>query len=213
MQYIFGLFGACHALAHICSWAGPWDLSMKHSSNVHKHAAERIHMEHTDLRDRTLQAVNSSSPTQSVHIFTFLHRTVDTYCFIAMATINNIPTHCFPEPTTVNPSRDRHRGDERGNGPEFENWRLQQRHCVRLLGFCWRPLLIKHGRAQSVCEQFGRFRAGSVNHSHYQTIWDETSRQRPLGWTLIIWRGQSGLNQLETPVAWAQTKTPVVINL
>lgn len=44
--FFFGSFGACHqhAMAHICTSAGPLDLNMKHSSDVHKHAAECTYM-------------------------------------------------------------------------------------------------------------------------------------------------------------------------
>lgn len=167
--------------------------------------AHTWHEEHTDLREQT-HAVHSSWPTHTAHIFRPLHHTVDTSWFIARTMINNIPTHSFPQAT----------GTEVTSEETAQSLKIEDSNDDILSdywGSCSRPLLIKHGRAPSVCEQFGRFRAGSVNHSHYQIIWDATSRQRPLGWTLIIWRGQSGLNQLETPVAWAWTKTPVAIHL
>lgn len=169
-----------------------------------------IHGAHRLTRANS-KAVHSSSLTQLLHIFRHLHRPVVLLWLPWRRSITSPPI------VFVNPRRlishatgTEVTSEERG---QTLRRRLQQRHCVRLLGFCRWPLLIKHGRAQSVCEQFGRFRAGSVNHSHYQTIWDKTSRQRPLRGTLINWWGQSGLNRLETPVAWAQTKTPVAINL
>lgn len=56
---------------------------------------------------------------------------------------------------------------ERGNGPGTGESSCQTAGLLSL-----------NMGGPSLCEQF---EPGSVNHSHYQTIWDGTSRQRPLG--------------------------------
>lgn len=75
-NFSFSSIGACHqqAAAHICTSAGPLDLNMKHSSDVHKRTAECTH---TALKDTLIylrKLYHTLFPHPHTHTHTRTHR-------------------------------------------------------------------------------------------------------------------------------------------